>query len=91
MKHTFIISDPLTRFRRWKFTNFDPEKGVPPLQQHFNHDFNFFFRENPNIYNADNIENWKRFYFTQNMVRNFKIFTVIKRKVLFRETYFHNF
>ena len=40
--YTFIISDPLTRFIKWKFPNFGREKGVPPLQQDFHQDFRFF-------------------------------------------------
>ena len=31
--YTFIISDPLTSFRKWKLPNFGREKGFPPLQQ----------------------------------------------------------
>ena len=31
------------------FVNFDPEKGVPHLQQHFNQDFRSFSRENPSF------------------------------------------
>ena len=38
----FHISDPLTRFRKWKFPNFGREKGGPPLQQDFHQDFHFF-------------------------------------------------
>ena len=37
-----MISDPLTRFRKWKFPNFVREKGVPPIQQDFLQDFRFF-------------------------------------------------
>ena len=40
--YAFIISDPLTRFRKWKFANFGREKGVTPLQQDFREDFGFF-------------------------------------------------
>ena len=38
----FHISDPLTRFRKWKFPNFGREKGGPHLQQDFHQDFRFF-------------------------------------------------
>ena len=40
--YTFIISDPLTKFRKWKFRNFGRKKGVPPLQQDFHQDFRSF-------------------------------------------------
>ena len=38
----------------------------------------------------DNIENWKRFYFTQELARKLKHFALSHRKVLFREIYFLN-
>ena len=82
--YTFIISDPLTKFRKWKFRNFGRKKGVPPLQQDFHQDFRSFpwkFK----FSNFDNIENWKRFDFTQEMVRKLKIFTLTHRKVLVLE------
>ena len=47
--YAFIISDPLTRFRKCKFPNFGREKGVPPLQQDFHQDFRFFSLENPSF------------------------------------------
>ena len=45
---TFIISDPLIKFRKLKFLNFGREKGVPPFQQDFHQDFRFF-HENPSF------------------------------------------
>ena len=40
--YTFIISDPLTRFIKWKFPNFGKEKGVRPLQHDLHQDFRYF-------------------------------------------------
>ena len=56
--HTFIISDPLRRFRKWKFPNFGREKSVRPFQQDF-HQYFRFFPWKSKFCNFDNIENWK--------------------------------
>ena len=37
------------------------------------------------FWNIENIENWKRFDFTQKMVRKLKIFTVSHRKAIVLE------
>ena len=47
--YTFIISDPLTRFRKLKFPIFGREKGVSHFQQDFHQDFVFFLLENPSF------------------------------------------
>ena len=47
--YAFIVFNPLTRFRKWKFPNFGREKGDPPLQRDFQQDFRFFSLENPSF------------------------------------------
>ena len=68
------------------FLIFGREKGVSPFQQDFHQDFRFFPLK-PMFWNVDNIENWKRFDFTQKKVRKLKIFTPSHRKVLILEIY----
>ena len=66
----FYISDALARFRKWKFPNFGREKGGPPLQ--LSQRFSGFFPWKSKFWNADNIENRKRFDFTQKLARKLK-------------------
>ena len=79
--HTFIISDPLTRFRKWKFPNCGREKSVRPFQQKFRKYFRFFPLK---IQVLKFWQYWKleKSYFTQKMERKLNLFTLSHRKVL---------
>ena len=79
--HTFIISDPLTRFKKWKFPNFGGDKSVRPFQQDFHQYFRFFPL---NIQVLKFWQYWKleKSDFTKKMERKLNLFTLSHRKVL---------
>ena len=79
--HTFIIYDPMTRFRKWNISNFGREKSV----RHFQQDFHQYFRFFPlkiqvlKFWQYLKLENSG---FTQKMERKLNLFTLCHRKVL---------
>ena len=79
--HTFIIYDPLTRFRIWNISNFGREKSVRPFQQDFVPIFSFFSLK---IQVLKFWQYWKleNSGFTQKMERKLNLFTLCHRKVL---------
>ena len=79
--HTFIIYDPLTRFRIWNISNFGREKSVRPFRQDFHQYFRFFPLK---IQVLKFWQYWKleNSGFTQKMERKLNLFTLCHRKVL---------
>ena len=60
-------------------------KGWSSLTAGLSQRFSGFFPWKSKFWNFDNIENWKRFDFTQKMARKLKNFTLSHRKVLVLE------
>ena len=83
--YAFIISDPLTRFRKWEFTNFRKE-GCSSLAAGLSPRLSGFFSiENPSFGMFTTLKIGKDLILHKKMVRKLKMFTLSHRKAIVLE------